>query len=426
MVSGGSSLWRNRDFLKLWTGESVSLLGSQVTELALPLTAVIALRAGPAEMGILGAARFLPYLVLTLPAGLIADRFRRRPILIWANLGRALLIGLVPGLALIDALRIEQLYAIGAAVGSLTVIFDVTYWSYLPSVVEREQLTEGNSRLMATSAVASVGGPGLGGLLVQLLTAPIALLVDAASFAFSSVSLAVIRRAEVAPPRVAGRSIGQDLRDGLATVAGNRILRSLAGTAGLYNLFNAWIDALFVLFAVGRLGLTPGTIGLVISAGAAGALAGSLAAAPVARRIGIGPAVVWSVVLECVAMLPIAFVGGPTPLVLAVLIAVFFVNGAGVSLSSVHAITVRQTLTPDVLLGRMTASYRLIGYGGIPVGAFLGGVVGELIGVRGAIGVGAVGHAQRSGGRGRVAPAAPPGSSRRGCRAGPVAARSGI
>lgn len=391
MVSEASSLWRNRDFVKLWTGESVSLLGSQVTELALPLTAVIALGAGPAEMGILGAARFLPYLVLTLPAGLVADRFRRRPILIWANLGRALLIGLVPGLAVVDALRIEQLYVIGAAVGSLTVVFDVTYWSYLPSVVEREQLIEGNSRLMATSAIASVGGPGLGGLLVQVLTAPIALLVDAATFAFSSVSLAAIRRAEAAPPKVAGRSVWRDLRDGLATVAGNRILRSLAGTAGLYNLFNAWIDALFVLFAVGRLGMTPGTIGLVISAGAAGALAGSLAAAPVARRIGIGPAVVWSVVLECVAMLPIALVGGPTPLVLAVLTAAFFVNGAGVSLSSVHAITVRQTLTPDALLGRMTASYRLIGYGGIPVGAFLGGLAGELIGVRGAIGIGAVG-----------------------------------
>jgi MFS family permease len=390
-MTGTGSLWRNRDFLKLWTGESVSLVGSQVTELALPLTAVIALGAGPAEMGILGAARFLPYLFLTLPAGLLADRVRRRPILIWANLGRALLIGLVPGLAAFDALRMEQLYLIGAAVGSLTVIFDVTYWSYLPSVVEREQLIEGNSRLMATSAIASIGGPGLGGLLVQLLTAPVALLVDAASFVVSSVSLALIRRAEPAPPRPAGRSVGRDLRDGLATVAGNPILRSLAATAGLYNLFNAWIDALFVLFAVDRLGLTPGTIGLVLAAGAAGALAGSLAAAPLARRIGIGPAVVWSVVFECVAMLPIALAGGPALLVLAVLVAAFFVNGAGVSLSSVHAITLRQTLTPDELLGRMTASYRFIGYGGIPVGAFLGGLVGEVVGVRGAIGVGAIG-----------------------------------
>jgi len=385
------SLWRNADFLWLWAGESVSLFGSQVTELALPLTAVIVLGAGPAEMGLLGALRFLPYLLLTLPAGLLADRRRRRPILLWANVGRGLLIGLVPALALVGVLRIEQLYLIGFAVGSLTVIFDVTYWSYLPSVVDRDQLVEGNSRLMATSAIASVGGPGFGGYLVQVLTAPIALLVDAASFLLSSVSLAMIGRAEPVPDRTGGGTAAAELREGIATVAGNPVLRALAATAGSYNLFDAWISALFVLFAVDALGLSPGTIGLVFSAGALGALAGSLAAGPLARRIGIGPAVVWSVVLECAAMLPVAFAGGPPPLVLGVLAIAFFANGAGVSLSSVHAITVRQTVTPDRLLGRMTASYRLIGYGGIPVGAFLGGLIGELLGVRTGILLGAIG-----------------------------------
>lgn len=390
-MTAARSLWRNADFLRLWAGEGVSLFGSEVTELALPLTAVIVLSAGPAEMGLLGGLRFLPYLLFTLPAGLLADRRRRRPILLWANVARGLLIGVVPVLALAGALRIEHLYLIGFAVGSLTVVFDVTYWSYLPTIVERDQLVAGNSRLMATSAIASVGGPGFGGYLVQALTAPLALAVDAASFFASALSLATIRRSEPIPERPDGESVAGELREGIRTVASNPVLRALAATAGSYNLFDAWISALFVLFAVDALGLSPGTIGLVVSAGALGALAGSLAAGPLAGRIGIGPAVVWSVVLECAAMLPIALVGGPPPLVLAVLGIAFFVNGAGVSLSSVQAITVRQSVTPDRLLGRMTASYRLIGYGGIPVGAFLGGLVGELLGVRAGILLGAAG-----------------------------------
>jgi MFS family permease len=388
----GRSLWRNANFLKLWTGESISLAGSQVTELALPLTAVLSLGAGASEIGLLGAARFAPFLLVTMPAGIVADRHRRRPILIWANLGRALLIGLIPVLALLGWLRIEHLYAIAFATGVLTVFFDVTYWSYMPTLVERDQLIEGNSRMMATSSIATIGGPGLGGALVQVLTAPVALLVDAASFLVSAISLGLIRHREPLPdPSSAGTGILAELREGFAVVAQNPILRALAATGGTYNLFNAWIEVLFVLLAVRALGLSPALIGLVLSAGAAGALMGSLAAEPLARRIGIGPAVVWTVVLECAAMLPIAFAGGSAAMVLSVLIGSFFVNGFGVSLSSVHAITVRQTITPDRLLGRMTASYRLIGYGGIPIGAFLGGLAGELLGLRLGLLLGAVG-----------------------------------
>lgn len=391
-AAASRSLWRNGDFLRLWTGESISLAGSQVTELALPLTAVLTLGAGPADMGLLGAARFAPYLLVTLPAGLVADRHRRRPILLWANLGRALLIGLIPLLAVLGWLRIEQLYVIAFATGVLTVFFDVTYWSYLPVIVDRDQLTEGNSRLMASSSIATIGGPGLGGALVQLLTAPIALLVDAASFLASAVSLALIRQREAVPdPPYEGDGILGQLREGFVVVVRHPLLRALVGTAGSYNMFNAWIEVLFVLLAVQVLGLTPALIGLVLSSGAAGALVGSLAAGPLARRIGIGPAVVWTVVLECVAMLPIAFVGGSTAVVLGVLFGAFFVNGFGVSLSSVHAITVRQTVTPDRLLGRMTASYRLIGFGGIAIGAFLGGLAGELLGLRVGLFVGCVG-----------------------------------
>jgi Na+/melibiose symporter-like transporter len=387
------SITRNRDFLLLWAGEGISLAGSQITELALPLTAVISLGAGAGEMGLLGLARFAPYLLVTLPAGLIADRYRRRPILLWANVGRAVLIGLVPMLALLGWLRIEHLYAIAFAAGTLTVFFDVTYWSFLPVIVEKDQLTEGNSRLMATQSIATIGGPGLGGALVQLLTAPIALLIDAVSFLVSAASLALIRRPEPRPEPAAevDDGVGARVREGFALVLGNPILRALVGTAGAYNLFNAWIEVLFVILAVQVLGLTPVLLGLVLSSGAAGALVGALLAAPLARRIGIGPAVVWTVVLDCVAMLPIALVGGPTWVVLIVLFAAFFFNGFGVSLSSVHAISLRQTVTPHRLLGRMTATYRLIGYGGISIGALVGGLAGELLGVRLGVLLGSIG-----------------------------------
>lgn len=386
------SVLRERDFLKLWAGEGISLMGSQVTELALPLTAVLLLGAGPGEMGLLGAARFAPYLLLTLPAGLFADRHRRRPILVWANLLRAGLIGAVPMLALTDSLSLPVLYLVAFALGGMTVFFDVTFWSYLPAVVKRDQLIEGNSRLMAASSVASVGGPGLGGILVQLLSAPVALAVDAASYLVSAFSLVAIQRTEPIPARTdEGRSIARDLHEGLQTVIGHPVLRSLAATAGAYNLFNAWIEALFVYFAITVLGLSPAAVGFILASSAIGALIGALAAGPAARRIGIGPAVVWAVVVECAAMLPIAFARGPEPFVWAILAGAFFLNGFGVSLSSIQAITLRQTVTPEHLLGRMTATYRFIGYGGIPVGAALGGLAGELLGARGAILLGSLG-----------------------------------
>ena len=201
-------LWRHPDFRKLWAGETVSLFGSEVTELALPLVAVLALDAGAGQMGLLAAARFAPFLLVTLPAGVWVDRRRRRPVLIGANLGRCLLVALVPLLAGLGLLRIQHLYGIAFAVGVLTVLFDVAYQSYLPSLVDRGQLVEGNSKLQASASVARVGGPGLGGLLVQLAGAPRALLLDAATFAVSAATLLAIRQPEPAPPGPAAGSRG--------------------------------------------------------------------------------------------------------------------------------------------------------------------------------------------------------------------------
>lgn len=386
-----TSLWRNRDFLQLWAGETISLFGSEITELALPLTAILVLGADASELGLLGAARFAPFLLFTLPVGVLADRRRRRPMLVAANLGRAVAIGTVPALVMLDVLTMPALLVIAFVVGSLTVLFDVTYTSYVPTVVGRDQLIAGNSRLQVSASAAAIAGPGLGGLLVQALTAPIALLVDAVSYLVSAVNLLLIGAAEPQPGGGEHQSVVREVREGFVLLLGHGSLRALAGVAGAYNLFSQWISVLFLLFAVEVLGMSPSLIGLVISSGAVGALIGAMLAGRVAGWLGVGPAIVWAVVLESAVMLPIGFVTGTSWLVLPVLIAVHVVNGCFVTMSSVHALAYRQAVAPERLLGRITAGYRFISYGAIPIGALLGGLAGEWLGVQIGLVLGTVG-----------------------------------
>jgi MFS family permease len=387
-----TSLWRNRDFVRLWIGESISLVGSEVSELALPLTAILVLGADAADLGLLGAARFAPFLLFTLPIGALADRRRRRPMLIVANIGRAFAIGSIPLLAAFDALTMPALFAAAFVVGSLTVLFDVTYLSYVPTVAGRDQLIEANTRLQASASAAAIGGPGLGGLLVQVLSAPVALVLDALSYVISAVNLLFIRSPEQEPVRErAARGLVAEVRDGFGMLLGHRSLRALAGVAGAYNLFSQWIAVLFVLFAVEELGLSAGLIGAVLASGAVGALIGAVLAGRAGRRLGLGRALVLAVTIECVAMLPLGFVAGPTPIVVVILFAIHVVNGCFVTMSSVLALAYRQAVAPELLLGRITAGYRFISYGAIPIGALLGGWAGESIGLRGGLIVGTIG-----------------------------------
>jgi MFS family permease len=272
-----SSLWRHPDFLKLWTGESISLLGSQITFLALPLTAVTWLEATPFEMGLLGALEFAPFLLFSLVAGVWADRLPRRPILIIANIGRALLLGSIPLLALNDRLTMDYLYVIAFGVGLLTVFFDVAYQSYLPVLVAREQLVEGNSKLEGSRSVAEIGGPALAGGLVQAFTAPIAIAVDAVSFLFSAFFLGLIRRREET-----GHSAGKwkpmwgEIREGLDVVFHSPILCSIAGCTATNNFFSNVRFAVLTIYAVRELGIEPGLLGIIFAVGSVGALIGAL------------------------------------------------------------------------------------------------------------------------------------------------------
>lgn len=380
------------DFSRLWLALGASAVGAQISELAVPLLAVVVLHASAGEAGLLGAARWLPFLLLALPLGVLVDRRRRQPILVTADVVRALLtVGIVVAAA-VGALTLPVLIAAVAALGACTVAFEVGYQSFLPTVAGRDHLERANGRLQATSSVAEVGGPGLAGLLVQVLTAPWALLAHALTYVVSAIALARIRRPE-APPATSGRSALADLRAGLEHVRHDRYLVSLVGFAGIYNLFAQWVFVLFTVHAVRELGLSAGQLGVVFSLGAVGAVIGATAAPRTVRRFGAGPVLVACAAVECAALavLPLAAPGWPTPLTITVLVSALALNGAGTALSSVVALTLRQLRTPDHLLGRVNATMRWLSYGVIAIGAALGGIVGEVLGTRIGIVIGCVG-----------------------------------
>ncbi|GAA2136145.1 MFS transporter [Kitasatospora kazusensis] len=376
-------LWRDREFLKLWSGESVSQLGAQVTQLALPLAAVYQLKATSTQLGLLNSASYAPFLGLTLFIGVWVDRRRRRPLMIIGNLGRALLVGSVPLCAALGMLRIEYLYLAALAIGTLTVLFDISYQSYLPSLIEREHLMEGNSKLQATSSIAQVGGPGLAGLLVGLITAPMALLVNAFSYLVSVGSLLAIRRPEPHPaPPEERTSTARSIAEGLRVVFGNASIRAIALEAGTYNLCWMSLQTVFVLYAARQLGMSPGTIGLLMGVGAIGSLLGAVGAGPLKQKLGLGRAVMAELVLCCGAPILVPLAPGRGLLSYAMYVTTFALCGLGSTMSTIHVVSLRQVITPDHLLGRVNAGCRFIAWGPLPLGALLGGYLGDTLGLR--------------------------------------------
>ncbi len=378
-----TGLWRHSDFLKLWTGQTISQFGSQITLLALPLTAVLTLKANAAEMGILGAVEFAPFLLVGLFAGVWVDRMRRRPILIVADFGRTFLLASIPLAAVFGLLRIEQLFIVAFLVGIMTVFFEVAYQSYLPALVSREGLIEGNSKLEMSRSVAQIAGPGLAGVLVQLVTAPIAILVDALSFLVSVISLLLINKPEPPPPAAHTRqSMRHEIGEGLGIVLYNPVLRSIAGCTATSNLFSNIMFAVYVLYLTRELGLSPGLIGLVFSAGSIGGLIGAVLAGRAAQQFGLGPTLIVSVFVGGAALLLVPLASGSLFVVSALLIASFFVSSASNPIYNVNQVSLRQAITPDRVQGRMNATMRFIVWGTIPIGSLLGGLLGSVIGLR--------------------------------------------
>lgn len=387
-----NGLWLHRNFMQLWIGETISLFGSQITNLALPLTAAVILKATPEQMGVLTAINFLPFLLVGLFAGVWVDRRRRKPILIGADFGRAILLATIPAAALLNVLRIEQLYVVGFIVGVLTVFFDVAYQSYLPSLVGREDILEGNSKLEISRSITQIGGPGVAGLLVQAFTAPFAMVIDALSFLFSAVFLSRIDNVEPAPLKAKEqRNIFAEIWEGLWVVIGNRTLRSIAFCTATSNLFANVAQTVFILYATRRLNLDAAALGLIFGIASLGALVGAFNASKIAKHFGLGRTITFTIGL-------VGFGGLFIPLayelnVISILVIVFgqSLGAFGGTVYNINQVSLRQTITPHRLLGRMNASMRFIVWGTIPVGALIGGFLGGAIGLRPTLVIGSFG-----------------------------------
>ena len=376
------SLRRNADFLNLWAGQTASLFGSQITTLALPLLAALTLGATPAQMSLLTAAGTAPDLLVGLVAGVWVDRLRRRPLLIAADLGRAALLLVIPLAALAGALSIGLLVAIAFGLGLLTTLFGIAYSSYLPALVPRDELAEANGRLDTSSAVAGVAGPGLAGGLVQVVTAPVAVALDAVSFLVSALLLGRIRAVEAPPRAEARRGLWREVGEGLRAVAGSPLLRALAGTTMTFNFFDSFLIAIYVLYLTRELGLGAAAVGAVFAIGGAGGVLGAALAGRIARWAGLGRALIGAVLLAAIGELGIALAGGP-PLVALALVGVAEATVQGAAFSfGVNSVSLRQAATPDRLLGRVTATMRFMRTGLVPLGALLGGLVAERYGLR--------------------------------------------
>lgn len=389
----GGPLWRNGDFLLLWGAQSVSQVGSQVTGLALPLAAIYVVHATTFEVAALNVVDVLPFALFSLPAGVWVDRLRRRPILIAADWGRAAALGSLPIVYAFGDLTLAQLYVVGFMTGTLTVFFDVSYQSYLPSLVSRVELTDANSKLEVSRSGAQLAGPGLAGVLVGAITAPYAIAVDAASFVGSAVLMTAIRRIEELPEALttARRRMREEIAEGLRFVVRHPIMRPSMIFVATSNFFTTMIFSLIVLFAVRELHLTAATIGLIISLASVGTLLGALVATRIARRFGIGPALVafGAIGGSGQILIPLARHGYAIPF----LVASQFIFGFSALVYQVNGLSLLQAITPDRMLGRMNASRRFVVWGVIPIGGLVGGALGSSIGLRGALWVGAVGSA---------------------------------
>ena len=394
MPSLRRGLLRNADFLKLWTGQTISVLGTQVTLLAVPILAAVTLQVSPFEFGLLTTIEFLPFVLLSLPAGVWVDRLRRRPILISADLGRAISLLSIPVAFAFDALTIWQLYVVVFVNGCLTVFFDVAYQSYLPSIVGRDELVEGNAKLELTRTVSQRIGPGIAGVMIGVLTAPFAVLIDAISYVVSTVLLLWIRGTEpLAPPRddaTAPRpSMRAEIVVGLRYVTGQRWLRGLALTVALGSLFGTIADSILILYLVTEHQFPPGLIGLAFSIGSVGIIAGALIASRVTKAIGVGPTIVLAAVGESLSWLPVA--AAPDGLLFAGLTTTIVALGFFGVGWQVNAVSLRQAITPRSMQGRVNATMRFISWSAIPLGSVLGGFLGGVIGLHNTIWLGAMG-----------------------------------
>src|SRR5436309_14605488 len=395
------TLWRNHNFLKLWTSDTISQFGSQFTGLALPLTAFIILHSNPTEQGFLIFVGTIPWLLFGLFVGVWVDRHRKQRIMVTSNILRGSMLALIPIAAVlgwITRLGILFLYAISFFVGFLQVFFDITYQSFLPSLVRRDQLVEGNRNLQASASTAQVAGPTIAGIVISILTAPIAIAVDACSFFASAFALGRIAHEEAINSEIEKPSVLADIREGLHVVFGDRRLRMIAGCTGTSNFFSTGLGTLFLLYLIqpspAGLGVSKDlagvTAGIIFSVASVGALVGVAISTRAAKSIGVGPAIIGSILIGGLGAIPYYLSGSLTVSPLFTL-PLFILGGFGVNWSmlsimagqfvsfiatvvyNVNQVSLRQAIVPLRLQGRMNARMRLLVWGTIPLGVLTGG-----------------------------------------------------
>lgn len=373
------SLFRHHDFRQLWLGDTVSVFGAQFVGFALPLLAVQVLHADAFEMGLLGMLESLAFLLISLPAGALVDRWRKKRVIVAGDLLRAALLLTIPVAWVLDVLTMGQLFVIAFGVGCITVFFDVANQSYLPEIVEGEEISDGNGKLQASQQTAMVAGPAAAGALVRTIGAPLTIAVTAVCMALSSLFVSRIRHREEAPDPATRRPLRSEIKEGMTFVLRQPLLRRIVACTGLTNLATAAIFALFVLYAVRTLGFSETTLGLVMSVGAVGGLLGAVSSGPFARLVGEGRAIPLSAVVGGLAIfsVPLASVLAPVP----TLMVGYALMSWSMVVYNIAQVSFRQRLCPKPLLGRMNASIRFLVWGPMPVGAFLGGLLGRELGL---------------------------------------------
>ncbi len=385
------TLWRDGNFLRMWGGQALSQFGAQIAELAVPVLAVLLLDASEFEVGVLGAAGVAAFLIIGLPAGAWIDRMRKRHVMIWADAVRALTLAVVPALWWLGALEVWHLFLVALVLGVATVFFDVSYQSIVPSLVAPSQIAEANGKLESTQQLAGIAGPAVGGWLIGILAAPLAMLATVGTYLASLIALCFTRDDEEVAQRTEHDSVLRSIGEGLRWVFGNRYLRRIVGTTGASNLFSTISFTMLPIFLLRELGLSPASMGLILSLGAVGGLAGAVATPHIVRRIGEGRAIpVSAIAFSTVGLfLPIAALAPSVAFPL--LVAQGFIGAFTVLVYNIVQVTFRQRITPPRLLGRMNASIRFCVWGVMPIAALAAGGLGAWLGVIPTMWIGALG-----------------------------------
>ncbi|UCE80776.1 MAG: MFS transporter [Methanobacteriota archaeon] len=384
-----SDLWRHRDFLNVWAAETISVFGSQFYLVAMPLAAILALDASPADMGLLFAIEMSPFLLVGLLAGVLADRKERRKIMIICDFGRAFTLAVIPVAWYFNTLNWPIMFAVAFAAGVFTTFFDIAYQAYLPVLVKRNQLLDANSKLETSRATSQVAGPGSAGLVVDIVGAPFALIADSVSFVASAILLLRVKKREIIDRMNVHEPVVAEIREGLRIVFSNPTLRGIAGCTSTSNLFGSMSFALMVLFMADSLQLSSIWIGAIFMVGAVGGVTGALISPRFTSRIGLGKAIIVSAAFSGIPVIALILAYPSNALI--VFMPMMFVAGLLTVIYNVNQVSLRQAITPDHLQGKMNATMRFLVWGVFPIGGLIGGYLGEIFGIKTAILISGIG-----------------------------------